>query len=196
MTAKQSQGGQAPDGSLYVTLTDGAGALGGTIGTVSIGSNQTVDLNKVAGASVATGHGTASGAIRVELPTDGTGVVVPSNTSTTPLFVEYARPTTNPFTRATINITSATTTTIVSLTAAQTVKVYRMFLNFDAAQTVDIQDTDGTSLVGGALSFGANTGVVWGLEGELHFVTASGKGLQFVTTTTGKVRGYIDYIKS
>lgn len=33
------------------------------------------DITKVAGASVATGHGTASGAVRVELPTDGTGVV-------------------------------------------------------------------------------------------------------------------------
>lgn len=33
------------------------------------------DITKVAGATVATGHGTASGAIRVELPTDGTGVV-------------------------------------------------------------------------------------------------------------------------
>lgn len=34
-----------------------------------------VNLTQVAGASVATGHGTAAGAIRVELPTDGTGVV-------------------------------------------------------------------------------------------------------------------------
>lgn len=33
------------------------------------------DITKVAGASVATGHGTASGALRVELPTDGTGQV-------------------------------------------------------------------------------------------------------------------------
>jgi hypothetical protein len=33
------------------------------------------DITKVAGASVATGHGTASGAMRVELPTDGTGQV-------------------------------------------------------------------------------------------------------------------------
>ena len=34
------------------------------------------DITKVAGTSIATGHGTASGAIRVELPTDGTGVVI------------------------------------------------------------------------------------------------------------------------
>lgn len=42
---------------------------------VSISGNQAVNLAQVAGASTATGHGTASGAIRVELPTDGTGVV-------------------------------------------------------------------------------------------------------------------------
>lgn len=34
-----------------------------------------VNLAQVAGATVATGHGTAAGALRVELPTDGTGVV-------------------------------------------------------------------------------------------------------------------------
>lgn len=34
-----------------------------------------VDLTEVNGSPVATGHGTASGALRVELPTDGTGVV-------------------------------------------------------------------------------------------------------------------------
>lgn len=42
---------------------------------VSISGNQAVNLTQVAGASVSVGHGTASGAIRVELPTDGTGVV-------------------------------------------------------------------------------------------------------------------------
>lgn len=33
------------------------------------------DITKIAGALIATGHGTAAGAIRVELPTDGTGIV-------------------------------------------------------------------------------------------------------------------------
>lgn len=33
------------------------------------------DITKVAGAAVATGHGLAAGSVRVELPTDGTGVV-------------------------------------------------------------------------------------------------------------------------
>ncbi len=44
-------------------------------GTVSPTGTQDVNLTQVGGATVATGHGTAAGAIRVELPTDGTGVV-------------------------------------------------------------------------------------------------------------------------
>lgn len=42
---------------------------------VSISGNQAVNLAQVGGATVATGNGTASGAVRVALPTDGTGVV-------------------------------------------------------------------------------------------------------------------------
>lgn len=42
---------------------------------VSISGNQAINLVQVAGASVAQGHGLAATAIRVELPTDGTGAV-------------------------------------------------------------------------------------------------------------------------
>lgn len=41
----------------------------------SAGGTSDVNLTEVAGAAVATGHGTAAGVLRVELPTDGTGVV-------------------------------------------------------------------------------------------------------------------------
>lgn len=41
----------------------------------SLTANQSVNLAQVAGATVATGSGTATGAIRVELPTNGTGAV-------------------------------------------------------------------------------------------------------------------------
>lgn len=39
------------------------------------GGTEDVNIAQVAGATVATGHGTAAGALRVELPTDGTGIV-------------------------------------------------------------------------------------------------------------------------
>lgn len=47
-------------------------------GTNQIGhleANQSVNMAQIGGSSTATGHGTASGSLRVELPTDGTGVV-------------------------------------------------------------------------------------------------------------------------
>lgn len=56
----------APVGSpAFVRLSDGSAAI----------TNLAVNLAQVAGATVTTGSGTATGAIRVELPTNGTGVV-------------------------------------------------------------------------------------------------------------------------
>lgn len=57
----------------YVTV-DTAGNQCGASGAAPSGT-QNVNITQVAGASVATGHGTAAGALRVELPTDGTGLV-------------------------------------------------------------------------------------------------------------------------
>ncbi len=62
-------------------VVTGTGASGVGIPRVTISNdsalaaNQSVNLSQVAGATTATGHGTAAGALRVELPTDGTGVV-------------------------------------------------------------------------------------------------------------------------
>jgi hypothetical protein len=64
------------------TVNGGALALGQTTMSaslpVAIASNQgnlPSNLAQIAGAATATGHGTATGALRVELPTDGTGLV-------------------------------------------------------------------------------------------------------------------------
>lgn len=65
-----SLGQKAMAGSAPVVIASDQSAV-----PVSISGNQAINLVQVAGASVATGHGTATGAIRVELPTDGTGVV-------------------------------------------------------------------------------------------------------------------------
>ena len=83
-----SQGHGTASTAIRVELpTDGTGVVGLAAGTAKIGvvtTDQTThgttdlvaaDITKVAGTAIATGHGTASGAIRVELPTDGTGVV-------------------------------------------------------------------------------------------------------------------------
>lgn len=58
-------------GVLLVINADGSINTTGSAGTASTASN----IVQVAGAAIAQGHGTAATAIRVELPTDGTGVV-------------------------------------------------------------------------------------------------------------------------
>lgn len=56
---------------------DSSGRLKVT-GSLTPSGTQDVNIAQVAGATVDTGHGTAAGALRVELPTDGTGVVIPA----------------------------------------------------------------------------------------------------------------------
>lgn len=69
--------GSSDAGTLRVSLGDGSQTIG------ALTANQSVNLAQVAGATTATGHGTASGAVRVELPTDGTGVLAGVTTVTT-----------------------------------------------------------------------------------------------------------------
>lgn len=67
---------------------------------------QDVNLKQVGGATVDTGHGTAAGAQRVELPTDGTGVVGVSNFPTTVSTGTGAQGASSP--RVTVAVDSAT----------------------------------------------------------------------------------------
>lgn len=63
-------------GNTLVNVAVALPAGGNTIGAVTQASGPwTSNITQVAGSSIATGHGTASGTIRVELPTDGTGIV-------------------------------------------------------------------------------------------------------------------------
>lgn len=63
-------------GHTLVTVGTALPAGGNTIGAVTQASGPwTMNLTQVAGAAISQGHGTAATAIRVELPTDGTGVV-------------------------------------------------------------------------------------------------------------------------
>ena len=65
--------GKNPSNNLQPLGTDAAGNLLVTLNSSTV--NQAVNLAQIAGVATATGHGTASGALRVELPSDGTGLV-------------------------------------------------------------------------------------------------------------------------
>ncbi len=58
--------------------TDGTGVVGLAAGSATIGAltaNQSMNVAQIAGATAPVGHGVAATALRVELPTDGTGKV-------------------------------------------------------------------------------------------------------------------------
>lgn len=79
MTAKQLANSlQAPDGSYYVTLTDG----NGTLAPASSSGETSTNLTQVGGAAVALGQTTKSASIPVTLASD-TGTLPVSLTSTT-----------------------------------------------------------------------------------------------------------------
>lgn len=72
----QATGSAVPANALYHGVNVGGNIRGWTAvnpsGSIFAGQ---VDLASVAGSTIAQGHGTAAAAIRVELPTDGTGLV-------------------------------------------------------------------------------------------------------------------------
>lgn len=73
-------GNPTEGGGVLGTVTVGAGSAKIGVVTTDQTTHGTTDLvaadiTKVAGAAIAQGHGTAATAVRVELPTDGTGVV-------------------------------------------------------------------------------------------------------------------------
>lgn len=90
---------------------------------VSISGNQAVNLAQVAGASTATGSGTASGALRVELPTNGTGVVgLNAGTNNVGLVGRqptYGSKTTITWTGTSLGSTSARESTVINWTSTR-----------------------------------------------------------------------------
>ena len=115
------------------------------------------DLTSVAGATVKTGAGTASGAVRVELPTDGTGKVSLNGYSFS-------------------NITTATTTTLV--TGSGVLHGITINAKGTVASTVTIYDNTAGS--------GTKIGIIdsLNLSGSFGYDANFATGLTIVTTGT------------
>jgi hypothetical protein len=81
-SAAAATGSAVPANAGYTGIKVGSNLVGVT-GVNPSGAIEAaqVDIASVAGTTIATGHGTASGAIRVEMPTDGTGQVAISQTT-------------------------------------------------------------------------------------------------------------------
>lgn len=153
-----------------------------------------------------TGHGTATGSLRVELPTDGTGVIaavggitnaLPAGTNT--IGKTYGAPqTAKALTQASISISSSGDNTVVAGTASQTIRVFRLVLVAASAVNVTIKNgTAGTALTGAIpLKANGSISVDVPLEGEPAFVSASGGNMVVNLSSGVTVTGWIDYTKS
>lgn len=145
-----------------VTLVDKLDASMGTAGSPlvisgALTADQTVDLNKVAGVAVKTGSGTSTGVIRVELPTNGTGIVGIAGNSVA-------------------NITTATTTTVKS--GAGTLHGINVNTKGTVASTVTVYDN--TAASGTKLATLDSLNLAGWNQYDVNFAT----GLTIVTTGT------------
>lgn len=159
-------------------------------------ANSAVNLGQVGGSSTATGHGTAAGSLRVELPTDGTGVVGLNAGTNTVGKTFSAYQTTKALTHASVSISSSGDNTVIAGTALQTIRVYRLVLIAASAVNVTIKDGASTSLTG-SMPLSANGGIaIDDSSCEPEFVTSAGNG--FIVNLGGAVgvTGWVQYTKS
>lgn len=97
-------------------------------------------------------------------------------------------------TKVQVNITTATTTELVALTASQFIRVYKVMLNIAAAQTIDFR-SNGVTLNGAPMSFAANGNLVLDFDGEPWFVSTISQNFAITSSTTGAITGVVYYRK-
>ena len=96
-------------------------------------------------------------------------------------------------TRATVSISSATTTSIVGATASQSTRAHRIVLTVAGTQTITFQSA-ATSL--GAFDFPSTGGIlVLDFSEYWWFKTANNEAFQITTSGAAAVKGIIDYVK-
>jgi hypothetical protein len=126
----------------------------------------------------------------------GTWTVQPGNTpNTTPWLFSFGRPTTANLTSAVISASSSGDNTLVSGTASQTIRVFKLFLVCNAAVNIIFKDGAGTNLTG-TMNMTANGGMTLDFDGEPWFITSSSNGLVLNLSSAQQVSGTIYYIKS
>lgn len=90
-----------------------------------------------------------------------------------------------------VNVSSATTTTVVALTASKKTRVLAAYLVAAGAQTINWQSHTTTSNADGPQAFAANGGLVLPFNPLGWFDTTSGEALDLVTSTGAQLGGLI-----
>ena len=95
-------------------------------------------------------------------------------------------------TEAVIDIASATTTILVAAASGRIVKVYRLIVFANGANTLTWQDS-GAAVLYPAMAFAANSGLVLDEYGYPWMTTPAGLGLSLVTSAAAQVSGRVYY---
>lgn len=201
------------DGStgLFPNVQVQGGANGANRMDVDSNSAAAVNVKDVAGSAISQGHGTAATAIRVELPTDGTGLVttnpatpanigVAATAAAVPANAVYGAVnyggnltgvigdacTTSARTFTPINISTATTTRLVAPTSAKKTYICGLFIISAGTQNVGIvEGTGGTCGTGTAGVIGGTTAATGpNLTAQVGFVMPATNYAQAATAGT------------
>lgn len=165
-------------------------------------TNQSTNLAQVGGASIAQGHGTAAAAIRVELPTDGTGVVglnagtaligqVSASDETSTI---YSGTTALTPTFATLTASASGVTNLVALVSSKKIRVLALSLIANGSVNVKFQSHVTPTDISGLYYLAANVGFVLPYNPLGWFQTVSGEALDINLSAAVAVGGNIVYV--
>lgn len=207
----------SPTGSAVPADADYQGVnVGGTLrGRTAVNPSGSVyaaqtDLSSVAGTIVATGHGTAAGSIRVELPTDGTGVIasVGSITNALPAGTNllgqvsasnetstiYNGTTSLTPSFATISTSTSGPSSLVSLVSSKKIRVLALSLMSNGTVNVKFQSHTTPTDLTGLYYLAANTGFVLPYNPVGWFQTNTGEQLDINLSGSTAVGGCLTYV--
>lgn len=97
-------------------------------------------------------------------------------------------------THASIDFTTTGDNTVVSGTAQQTVRVYKIF--FVVSDATDIVFKDGSTALTGAISMAAKGSFILDFDAEPWFATSAGSAFVINQSGTAQVSGRIYYLKN
>ena len=129
--------------------------------------------------------------MKMEQGSDGTAADI---APTSPMACRPGHPSTGYLTNAAISISGSGQQVLVSATASQTTRVFRLMLVFHSDSTATLQSAS-TNLTG-AMQFRADDKLILDFDGEPWFVTASNEAFNVNLGSSITLTGFIQYEKT
>ena len=129
--------------------------------------------------------------IKMEQGSDGTAADI---APTSPLACRPGHPSTGYLTNAVVDVTGTGDKTLVSATASQTTRVFRLFLVPDGTTNVVLKT--GSTALTGQIPLTPNQGFVLDFDGEPWFVTGANEAFIVNSSAAVNIDGFIQYEKS